>query len=412
MCLNRNMSLVGKPAVEDKTSTAYGLVSSDKVEGPASSQGTDPFALYEKVYPDGAMGYSAGFPGYPRNFTRDTVIAGILSSRSDILFAQLEISAKHQGKVHDPLTGEEPGKIHHEFPGVNVHGRNQLTTYNACDTTALFLIGVEGLLHLDNRAGEDFVAKHLENLRCAVDYILEHIGDDNLFWERPPKGATNYAILVSYWKDSILPNPGGKIEPTYPVVFSLAHFIAARGLLSASRLLNRDDLATIADTMYRTGIHEFIRSDMYVVYRDLADELSQPSSDELHALAYIPAIYSNMLPFESIRQRAEALATPFGYMCTPHDIATHLSDTYHGDKVWTHDQAKIEYGARKFALNEIADTAALVAPHIGEGQELLGIARENDNLLPIPEGNSHQLWSVAANEYFAGNSLLPDTQWL
>jgi len=407
------MTRVGKPATAVDTAGPDKLLSAETAQPQvvAAVPSNDPFAIYQQIE-DGEVRYSAGFPSYPRNFTRDAVIAGILSSRPDLLAAQLEVSARHQGSAHDPLTGEEPGKIHHEFPGVRVHGRDQLTTYNACDTTALFLIGAEGLLHLDPQAGETFLSRHTGNLARAAEYILDHLGDDNLFWERPPQGAENYAILVSYWKDSILPNAGGKREPTYPVVFSLAHFIAARGLLSAGRLLGRDDLAVIADTMFRTGIHDFIRSDMYVVYRDQTDELRQPSSDELHALAYIPAIYSNLLPFDSIRQRSEALSTPFGFMCTPKDIASSLSDQYHGDKIWTHEQAKIAYGANKFSLGSIAVTASAVASHIGEGQELLGLEQQGDGLLPIPEGNSHQLWSVAAQQYFSGNSLLPQTQWL
>ena len=99
-------------------------------------------------------------------------------------------------------------------------------------------------------------------------------------------------------------------------------------------------------------------------------------------------------------------------MCTPKDIASSLSDQYHGDKIWTHEQAKIAYGANKFSLGSIAVTASAVASHIGEGQELLGLEQQGDGLLPIPEGNSHQLWSVAAQQYFSGNSLLPQTQWL
>ena len=43
-----------------------------------------------------------------------------------------------EGTKVDANTGEEPGKIHHELPGVRL--RNMITTYNACDTTALFLI--------------------------------------------------------------------------------------------------------------------------------------------------------------------------------------------------------------------------------------------------------------------------------
>ena len=60
--------------------------------------------------------YSAGFPGYGRNFSRDSLIYGLLASDQEALFAQIDYSAKNQGKKPDPDTGEEFGKIHHELP--------------------------------------------------------------------------------------------------------------------------------------------------------------------------------------------------------------------------------------------------------------------------------------------------------
>ncbi len=63
------------------------------------------------------------------------------------------MSLKHQGQKYDPITGEEPGKIHHEFPGVMV-SPPFLSTYDACDTTALYLIGLEALWHLNNNHSE------------------------------------------------------------------------------------------------------------------------------------------------------------------------------------------------------------------------------------------------------------------
>ena len=50
------------------------------------------------------------------------------------------------------MTGEEPGKIHHELPGVKQDGL--WTTYDACDTTALFLLA---LARLATRGDPDVV---------------------------------------------------------------------------------------------------------------------------------------------------------------------------------------------------------------------------------------------------------------
>ena len=377
------------------------------------NEDTDPFSSYKQVLETGEVGYAAGFPHYPRNFSRDTITAGIISSSAVLLASQIAISAHHQGENYDPQTGEMPGKIHHEFPGVKLNGGDKYTTYNACDTTALFLIATEGLLNFDEPAFSDFTQQKVEKLKRAVDYIFAHIGNDDLFWEKPPGGSDNYALKVTYWKDSILAQSDGKIEPVYPVVFPLAHFIAARGLLSASRVLGDPGLGSTADKMFRTGIKEFMRPDSYTAYRDSVSELRQISSDELHSLAYIPRVYADLLPVEAMQQRAESLITPFGYMCTPTEVSQQLSDRYHGDTVWVFEQALINYGATKFSLNQEAKIAASVSAHIGEGQELFSLPNsENGEILPIPAGNDRQLWSIASREYFAGRSSLSVTPWL
>lgn len=374
---------------------------------------TDPFLPYKishALLPHPV--YAAGFPAYPANFTRDVIEAGIIASRPDLLASQLQASAMYQGRRYDPHTGEEPGKPHHEVPGAAIPGREGLTTYNANDTAALFLIGSEGLWHLDKSKAGTLLPRLKSNIERAVDYIFSHLEDD-FFVEYPPKGADGYALRVPYWKDSILPNSSGKEEPVYPVIYPLTQFIAARGLLSARRLLDEPALGKTADRMFRAGIKDFITTEYYVAYKDNEEVLYQASSDELHALAFIPAIYTDLLPLADIRARANMLETPFGYMCTPPHIGEQLSDQYHGAKVWTHEQAIIHYGATKFGLNDEAIVAASVAGHINEGQELLDIEQEeNGEMRPQPAGNGKQLWAVAAKEYFAGRSELLNVQWL
>jgi glycogen debranching enzyme len=376
---------------------------------------SDPFTLYRRESDIGIDVYAAGFPGYPANFTRDTLKAGIISGRADLIASQLEISARYQGAKDNQITGERPGKIHHEVPGTQLEGRGErFTTYNACDTTALFLIGTEGLSHLSQADNEGFLVKRKDSLERAVDHIVSLIGeDDSLYWDKPPENSTGYALRVTYWKDSILTRRDGKLEPTYPVTFAQAHFIAARGLLSASRILGRPELESKADTMFRAGIDKFIRPDDFVVYEDSDGPLHQESSDELHSLAYIPVKYAGLLPIKEMRQRAEILATPYGYICTPVEVAKHLSDDYHGAMIWVFEQAMIHYGASKFGLVEEAATAAAIAEHIGEGQELFAILHNDDGTISLmPKGNERQLWSVGATEYYAGKSSLTKNAWL
>ncbi len=382
-------------------------------QATAPSAGSGIFDVYARTDETGQLFFAAGFPSYPANFSRDGFMAGIISGNPHILLAQLHMSARFQGTRNDPSTGEEPGRIHHELPGAVLPGRDGTTTYNACDTTSLFLIAAESLVHIDRLAGLEFVTHHRASLVAAAQYVAARLDKDSLFQKAPPPGAEHYTLRVTYWKDSILPTGDGAVEPIYPVIYPQAHFVAARSMLAASRLLGNKRYARLADRMYRSGIRHFLRHDGYVAFRDARGEQLQPSSDELHALAYIPSEYAGLLPLDNIKARAARLATPFGFQCTPTEVATTLSDRYHGDRVWVIDQAFIHYGAQRFGLDGEAFTAAAVAPYIDEGQELFKVYADDDGkLLPIPDGNPRQLWSVAAAEYFAGRSPLAAGQWL
>lgn len=353
---------------------------------------------------DGTTCYFAGLPGYPRNFSRDTILAGIIAADHHLLDNQLAMSYVHQGKKFDPITGEEPGKIHHEYPGVVVHAP-YVSTYNACDSTALYLIGLEILKYLNKQESSTFVENHGASIESALLYLHRHIKDD-IFWEFPPPGTKHFSLHTTYWKDSIVPNPKHE-EPVYPVAFALAHFQAARGFLAAANFLGYSKLHETADRMFRAGIETFITERAFCIEQDETGRLEQPSSDELHALAYIPQAYKDLLPLDTILERVTELVTPAGIACTPKEISDQMTDTYHGYVVWIFEQALIHYAAEKFGLHKIAGITQRCIKHIDTGHELLSIK-------PViePRGNSHQLWSVAATIYYSKMPSLRGTYWL
>jgi glycogen debranching enzyme len=344
---------------------------------------------------DGFPAYVAGRPGYPRNFSRDVFTAGMLALDEQLLTNQINISSKLQGTKYDKSTGEEPGKIHHEYPGVKLSNSSKLfATYNACDSTSLYLIAFETLTRLNSQLAKKLTSKYRHNIEAAVGYILHHI-KDNIFYEFPPPGAARFALRATYWKDS--PGPlSAVIQPiTYPISYALAHFQAARSLLSASALLDRPALEDSAHMMFERGISAYSTNSNFIIGCGPALCLNQVSSDELHTLAYIPAEYANNLPLKSLVKRSRLLETSIGYACMPEQDASRLSDTYHGYVVWPFEQAMIHYGASKFELKTLAKIAQKIIPSIGAGQELFDILPEIK-----PRGNPRQLWSEAAAVYF------------
>lgn len=117
--------------------------------------------------------YRAAFPGYPSNFSRDSFLYGMLSGDTEALRAQVQHSARHQGTTIDPLTGEEVGKIHHELPGVFIN--DQYSTYNACDTTALFLLALTSLYEAGDKS---VLSRYSTNIDAGVAYIQSHVHDN------------------------------------------------------------------------------------------------------------------------------------------------------------------------------------------------------------------------------------------
>lgn len=336
--------------------------------------------------------YIAGLPGYPRNFSRDVLLAGLIADDEELLTNQLEISARYQGLKSDPITGEEPGKIHHEFPGIIVR-EPYLTTYNASDTTALYLIAIAALAQLNPVKASIYLIERAESIQRAIHYIRSHI-KDGIFWEYPPPGAARYSLNVTYWKDSVVPKSGEE-EPTYPVCFALNQFQAANALYGMAQILDNNELFMAAEEMYRKGIEQFIRPESFCVMKDKAGHLEQVSSDELHCLRYIPTAYASLLPLPAIKKRAATLFTDAGIACTPRKVADALDDKYHGYVVWPFEQALIHAGCLKFDLIDITDITERCVPFIDKGQELLEVEPEIS-----PGGNDRQLWSVAAKYYF------------
>ena len=173
-------------------------------------------ALNKLSYDDSGL-YYAAIPGYKRNFSRDILLYGLLAGDVSALLAQIEFSSQHQGITANAETGEEKGKIHHEF--LSSEWRSRPTLYNACDTTALYLIVIAKLV----KAGHpELLNKYKDSIRDAIGYVMSHLRDD-LFYEDPKLcGADNFALRVTYWKDSVLNNQVE--EPGYPIVYSLVHF--------------------------------------------------------------------------------------------------------------------------------------------------------------------------------------------
>lgn len=337
----------------------------------------------------------AGWPRFLANFSRDSFLAAIIANDLELLKEQIVFATSHQAKGYDVLTGAESGKIHHEIPGVSTR-LGLYTTFNACETTALFLIALE--LFAKYGREESLLLSLRPKVEAAVGYIQRHLRD-GLFAESPSFcGAEHFAAKVTYWKDSVL--PAEREEPSYPVVYSLAHFQNARGLKAAGYLLRDDGLTRQAALMVEAGLSILWQERRgFVIAHDQRGEISGPSSDTLHILAYLPAGSSwldeaRKKVFRTVARELESCA---GFRSLTNKLGQTMADTYHGPStVWPFEQVFIEAGSRKFGL-ELSTVAARILAFLDDAPEYLicdGGRRARG------AGCDPQLWTLAAKRYF------------
>jgi glycogen debranching enzyme len=337
--------------------------------------------------------YHAGLPHFPRNFTRDSVISGILMEDWAALRNQLLFSGLKQGKGNNPLSGEELGKIFHEYPGFMINGLS--TEFSACDTTALFLLGH---YYYGMNTGDDSLLKlQRENIVAGAGYIKQHLVN-GVFYETPSfSGAEGFALKVTYWKDSaIIRRENG--TPSYPVTYFLAHVMNMAAMRSAAKMLGSTELSQIADEM-RDAVHTFFdrQSKSFYLAIDAKGPIDCVSSDMLHALFYLEPGDLHDEELSAICSAAKELETPIGYVTLAQAARAETDDSYHADTVWPFEQAIIYAGARKFGLEDILNVSSRVIAGLDTAPEIFIVSPTE-----IKKGGCDpQLWTIAAKKYFA-----------
>ncbi|MCH8519897.1 MAG: hypothetical protein LAT82_04035 [Nanoarchaeota archaeon] len=342
--------------------------------------------------------YCAGLPIFPRNFTRDSIISALLADDIEMLKNQLEFNIIHQGNTINALTGEEVGKIFHEFPGFEIDkGSGKFTTYNGCDTTALFLIGVS--YYVEQTKDFDFLQTHKESIKKAIEYIVTHLNSRNEFVEDPKfSNSSSYALKVTYWKDSVLLNRENG-EPHYPIVYTLVHILNMVAIKNISKLLEDFHLQEIYCKMKSALEHLYdFENECFYIAKDASGVIRGVTTDSLHALMYLEEddIIPQML--EGIVKSSQNLETNIGYRTMSEDLAQKMEDSYHAKTVWPFEQAVIHKGASKFNLQRVCEISSKIMMKIKKEDYEIYTILDNSH---FEAGGCHtQLWTIAAKKYF------------
>jgi glycogen debranching enzyme len=335
-------------------------------------------------------------------FPRDLLTTALMLRNVDLLRETVRFSVHTIGQRRDATTGEEPGRVLHEWNKAERDGL--LSRYNATETSQLLLIAAAELLKLQAKQSRPFPPSVRSGLVAAGEYVLTHI-QDGLFLEDPAYcGASRYFAHATYWKDSHLP---GRESLDYPVAYTLvqAQTVAAlRSLAALAALLRfkwqKGSLCSVADELARAissrlwDLH--LRGSLIALDRETP--IGGISSDALHMLAYLEPRDLPPVCVEAIRTAAAALATPYGYRSYAPNQVDYAPDAYHLGSIWPYEQVFIARGARRFGLTDVFATSTRILSALDrlafpelvtwDGKHLLG------------GGCDVQLWTCAVPAVF------------
>lgn len=361
---------------------------------------------------EGLILYKAGIngeAGYPQNFSRDVLEAGMMADDPAMVKDQLIFGNLRQAKRSDPETGAERFKYHHQLPGV-ILKRGLSTDYNASDANALYLLGHA---YYQRRTGDrSLVERFRDNLRGAVEvYTFSHLNPATCQFEEDPKfcGAADFALDRTDWKDSMTPKrDGGKV--IYPVVLPNLQAQYMKALRDASLIFDTEEFTNEADKM-RRGLQSLFDHELgsFCIAVDRLGPIQGISSDGLNMFAYLDLEDLAPWQWEAIVKASNVLETVAGYQNIDPEIAKIMEDDYHA-RVWPKENADIHKGADRLqqrakeeglhhlvdAFDHVKDVSFRTNSYLDTNPETLRVHGD----IVDKAGCDPQLWTVTAKQYY------------
>ncbi|MBG7696704.1 aminotransferase [Streptomyces sp. MC1] len=358
---------------------------------------------------------AAGIPWFLTLFGRDSLLTSyfLLPDRPGTAAATLSALAATQGRHHDPVSGEQPGRIVHETRHGELAHFRQVPYgryYGAVDATPLFLV----LLHAHyETTGDPALAVRLErHARRAVDWMFTDGGLDEhgyLVYQPDPNGLVN-----QNWKDSagaVCFADGTQAEG--PIAVSEAQGYAYDALVRTA------ELAAVVwqDPSYARrlreaaeGLRTRFATDFWMPDADFPALALDGRGRQVDALASDAGhlLWSGILDPARARRVGQRLLEPdFFSGWAIRTLAAGQKPyhplSYHRGSAWPHDNAVIVLGLARYGLADHVRTVVdgLVAaaspygyrlPEVLAGYDRTATARP----VPYPHSCSPQAWAAAA----------------
>lgn len=353
---------------------------------------------------------AAGAPWFMALFGRDSLIAATqaIAVLPDLARGVLRSLARFQGRIEDPETEEEPGKILHEHRSPNLLGARHFVPrfpyYGTVDATPLFLRLVSEVFH---RTGDSQLLRELEpNLTAAVGWMLRKMDahPDGLIEYRR---STSYGLFNQGWKDSedsVRFRNGETGEPPIALVEVQGYAVdALRRAAALYRVLGRSETyarrlesraAELAETIDRV----FWLQDraFYCMAIDGRGRRVDALASNASHLLWSKAAPPSRAGLVAEKLLSSELFSGFGLRTMGNAEAAYNPISYHDGSVWPHDTSLAIAGLSHFGLY---DAAAELA-----GGLLAALAHYEDHRLPELFAGLSRTEAERPVEYATSNS--------
>jgi glycogen debranching enzyme len=372
---------------------------------------------------------AAGAPWFMALFGRDSLLTAYMALPVDrsLALGTLRTLARHQGRVTDSLTEEEPGRILHEVrlgvdSGLSLGGGS--TYYGSVDATPLFVV----LLGELARWGADpqEVAELLPHADRALEWVRDRRDRDRagfLAYQR----ATDQGLANQGWKDSWdgVTSADGRPAEAPIALCEVQGYVydAYRTRAALARMLGEEDAAHDWDER-AVELKDAFNEQFWLADRGWFALALDRDGRRVDACASNmgQCLWSGIVDDDKASMVAEQLLSPemfsgWGVRTLSREMGAYDPVSYHNGSVWPHDNALIVAGLIRYGFVEEAQRVAQglleAAEHFaGRLPELFcGFDRaEYPEPVPYPTSCSPQAWAAAAPVHLIRTLLRFDPQ--
>jgi glycogen debranching enzyme len=344
-------------------------------------------------------------------FGRDSLIFAlqVLPVRPQVAGATLRALAALQGRVEDPETEEQPGRIVHEYwpeapewlVAAGWPARDgRLRYYGSSDSTSWFLV----LLDATRDAA---VQAELAEARAGAARWLERALEDGAGFVRCGPREYPGGLQQQGWRDASTPgrdDHGGGIvredgNPPEPPLADADSQAVAVAALDALVRLDPDQADKWAGEAagLRARIQKVFTTDVMAL--EAGDVPVTGAGSQLGWLLWADALEASGAAAAVERLSAPDLLTDFGVHTLASSQLGYLPHGYHRGAIWPFDNWLVWGGLRAASADDVAARVRVgvrrAVHEIGRYPELYSVSPLGQ-LAPVPIANKVQAWTIGA----------------